>query len=185
MSFTPVFYEALTVSSEIVTLTAAKYAPTTGDRAGQKAQAVFLSPETDAVRYMVTPGTEVEDEAVGTGNDVLDTFDLDHSMVIPSTLVVTVAGVETAVTLSVGTGIGGVDQIVFASPPAQDAAIVASYSYMPGGMILAAGNTYLLPFGPTGIEQFKAVKVTGDATLHVTYLFGPIPEDITIPAKLW
>ncbi len=74
---------------------------------------------------------EVVDEAVGSGTaGGEDTFDLDKAGVILSTLTVTVSGVPvTAFTLSAGTGILGVDQIIFVTPPAEGAPIVASYTW--------------------------------------------------------
>lgn len=77
-----------------------------------------------------TVKADITDEAVGTGDDSTKKFDLDHSDVIETTLVVKVATVETPVTLLKGTGTGGVDQIEFATAPAAAAAITATYSYM-------------------------------------------------------
>jgi len=73
--------------------------------------------------------TAVSDEAVGSGDGSDTTFDLDNAKVIPSTLKGYSAGNQKNASISVGTGTGGVDQIVFAVAPANGEAIVADYSY--------------------------------------------------------
>ena len=76
-----------------------------------------------------TNAPAIGNEAVATGDGSTTTFDLDQSNVLASTLKGFVAGVEWDVTLSVGTGAGGKDQIVFATAPTNSAAITADYNY--------------------------------------------------------
>lgn len=63
-----------------------------------------------------------------TGDGTATTFDLDVAAVDPDTVRVTIAGAaDYDWTISAGTGTGGVDQIVFASAPANLASIVVRY----------------------------------------------------------
>lgn len=91
----------------------------------------------DAIRNSATSGLKkkytnaaaVNDEAVGTGNGSTTTFDLAHSNVIAESLKGYSAGNQKNVSLSVGTGTDGKDQIVFAVAPANAEAIKADYDY--------------------------------------------------------
>lgn len=76
-------------------------------------------------------GADVQSEfTVGTGDGIATAFDLNHSTVIESTLIVAVDGkIVQEYTFGDGTGTLGVDQIVFATAPASGAVITALYEY--------------------------------------------------------
>jgi len=92
-----------------------------------KGQALIDS-ATNGKAQKYTNATAVNDEAVATGDGSTATFDLANSNVIASTLKGYDADVQENVSLSVGTGTGGVDQIVFATAPANAAAVTADYT---------------------------------------------------------
>jgi hypothetical protein len=68
-------YEVLTVTNAIKTLTATKLVPASGRFADQLAEQVFLSVETDAIRYTLDSGTTVS-ATVGVPLAVGDTIEL-------------------------------------------------------------------------------------------------------------
>src|SRR3989337_1679100 len=83
---------------------------------------------TAGTKAKYTNSPVVSDEAVANGDGSTTTFDLDNANVVAGTLKGYVAGVEWDVSLSVGTGTGGVDQIVFRVAPTNSAAVVADYT---------------------------------------------------------
>ena len=90
-----------------------------------------------------TNAIAINDEAVGTGNGTTTTFDLAQANVIAASLKGYSAGNQKNVSISVGTGAGGVDQIVFAVAPANTEAIKADYSYY-GNAVGAVGACILM-----------------------------------------
>lgn len=184
----PVNFEKIAVGNTPVGFTVTNYAPTTGDYYPHKAIAARVDCEDNDIFFMETPPVMVLDEAVGTGNDSSDTFDLDHAGVAGDTLVVLVNDVETAVTLSPGTGPGGVDQIVFDDPPVQDAVITADYGYLATGHLMKK-DTFIMLESAEAIENFKAIEaVAGNAgNITVTFYFAPKiqPAYPIVPPNTW
>ena len=101
-------------------------------------------------------------EAVGTGDGVTTTFDLDNDNVIAGTLKGYVDGVLASATLSRGTGVGGADRIVFAVAPANEKAATADYKYatatvdIVGACIL--GEDVTTTVGGGNVSTFGLIK---------------------------
>jgi len=76
-----------------------------------------------------TNATVVTDGAIGTGDGSNKTFTLAAANVISDSLHVFVSGVLWDAEISVGTGSGSVDQVVFQTAPTSSAAVKADYSY--------------------------------------------------------
>lgn len=87
------------------------------------------SPVKRSITWGPTDGVWIIDEAIGIGNSWVKIFDLDHKDVDPGTLIGKVDGISSPCSLSVGTGINGVDQIVFITAPGFNKSITANYRY--------------------------------------------------------
>ena len=112
-----------TVDAELIAVTIAG-----GSNATYNKGAALID-GTDGLKVAYTNATSVSGEAVGTGDGTTKTFDLANSNVIGDSLVVYIGNDQQRVTLSAGTGTGGVDQIVFDTAPANGVAIKADYDY--------------------------------------------------------
>lgn len=127
---------ANTVAAEIVSVVMA------GGVAASYSKGLGLINGGDGLKVAYTNATKVTAEAVGTGDTSETTFDLAQSDVIESSLVVYIGNDKQRVTLSAGTGTGGVDQIVFSTAPAA-VDIVADYYYH-GSSVGVTGASILL-----------------------------------------
>lgn len=90
----------------------------------------LVNHSTSGLKKKYTNATVTNDAVVGSGNGSTKTFDLTVAAVIGDSLKAYVAGAQQNVTLSAGTGTGGVDQLIFNVAPASGTNnILADFSY--------------------------------------------------------